>query len=73
MTKSDEQQLIQEIRSLRESIEQLNGILCSIFKDATVKPIGPKRNSKKRKHPAGAVEKESDQPKTMESPPGRHF
>tara|TARA_A100000171_G_C2034480_1_gene97436 strand:+ start:164 stop:445 length:282 start_codon:yes stop_codon:yes gene_type:complete len=73
MSDSEHRELLQEIRRLRGSIDELNGLLRSIFTSTNDNLPTRKQTSKKKKRSAGAVEKESGASKPHSPTPGRHF
>ncbi|KLU02213.1 hypothetical protein RISK_005279 [Rhodopirellula islandica] len=73
MFDSEHRELLQKIRRLRGSIDELNGLLRSIFTSTNDNLPTRKRTSKKKNRSAGAVEKESGASEPPSSLPGRHF
>lgn len=73
MSKPDDKELIHEMRNLRESIDELSGLLRSIFHQASDNQHAQERTAPKKKSPSGAVEKESTSSEKRSPNPGRHF
>tara|TARA_A100000171_G_C2078806_1_gene118576 strand:+ start:125 stop:349 length:225 start_codon:yes stop_codon:yes gene_type:complete len=74
MQSKDERSLSKDIRELRESIDELNGLLRSIFQVAH-SPARPKAKAKAQRPKTSGTPSKAKQAATSDRPPpaGNHF